>query len=65
MRALPLGPSMELPVGRDPCEGRTENGRGDACEHDLWGRRWSSLWGTIHVRGVPTWAGRRDANLVR
>ena len=27
------------------------------CEPCLWGRRWSSLWGTIRVRGESKYAG--------
>ena len=58
MRAPPLGPWLELPVGRDPCDWCAETCRGAACEPFLWGRRWSSLWSTIHVRGVPMWVER-------
>ena len=50
MRPLLLEPSVELPTGRDPCEGCAEMGVGTLCEPSLWGRRWSSLWATIHVR---------------
>ena len=58
MRPLLLDPSVELLVGRDPCEGCAEMGVGTPCEPSLWGRRWSSLWATIHVRGVPIWVER-------
>ena len=60
MRPLLLEPSVELPTGRDPCEGCAEMGVGTLCEPSLWGRRWSSLWATIHVRDM----GGADANLL-
>ena len=56
MRPLPLEPSEVLPMRRDPCERCAEMGGETPCEPSLWGRRWISLWATIHVRGVPTWA---------
>ena len=58
MRPLLLDPSVEFPMGRDPCEGCAEMGVGTPCETSLWGRRWSSLWATIHARGVPIWVER-------
>ena len=58
IRPLLLEPSVELAMGRDPCEGCAEMGVGTPCEPSLWGRRWSSLWATIHVRGVPIWVER-------
>ena len=54
MRSLLLDPSVVLTLGRDPCERCTEMGGETPCEPSLWGRRWISLWATIHVRGVPT-----------
>ena len=62
MRPLLLMPSVELPMERDPGEGWAEMSGGDAMRPSLWGRRWSSLWCTIRVRGVRS--ERRDANLV-
>ena len=32
------------------------------CERTHWCPRWSSLRATKRVRGVPTWAGRRNVN---
>ena len=37
-------------------------GAGTPCDRTDWGRRCSSLWGTILVSGVPTWARRHYAN---
>ena len=45
MRALPLWPSMELPMGPRKCEGRAVLGKEDACDRGHWGLRWSSLRG--------------------
>ena len=45
MRTRPLGPSVELPKGHEPCEGCAKFGAADACERGRWGLRWSSLWG--------------------
>ena len=53
MRPLSLEPSVVLTLGRDPCERCAERGGETPCELSLWGRRWISLWVTIHVRGVP------------
>ena len=50
------------PVGHDPREGCVEMGAGTPCDRTDWGRRCSSLWGTILVSGVPTWARRHYAN---
>ena len=55
MRPLLFDPSVELPMGRDPCEGCAEMGVGTPCETSLWGRRWRSFWATIHIRGVSIW----------
>ena len=57
MRRRPLGPQVELPVGHDPREACAEIDGVTPCEPSLWGRRWSSLWGVICVKGVPKWAG--------
>ena len=54
MRPLSLEPSVVLTPGRDPCERCAEMGGETPCKPSLWGRRWISLWATIHVRGVPT-----------
>ena len=75
MRPLLFDPSAELRMGRDPCKGCAEMGVGTPCETSLWGRRWSSLWATIHIRAVPIWVellrtlflgglGGTDASLV-
>ena len=41
VRNLPLGPSVERPMGAR----NAVLGGGDACEHPHWGLRWGSLWG--------------------
>ena len=46
-----LGPSVELPVRHGPRQGCADMGGAARCGPCLWGRRWSSLWGTIRVRG--------------
>ena len=56
MRPFPLEPSVVLTLGRDPCGRCAEMGGGTPCEPSVWGRRWVSLWATIHVTGVATWA---------
>ena len=58
MRPLLFDPSVELPMGRDPCEWCAETVVGTLCVPSLWGRKWSSLWATMHVRGVPIWVER-------
>ena len=62
IRTLPLEPWVEFPAGSDPCEAFAEMGLGPACDFASSGRKWSALWGTIRVRGVPNWA-RALANL--
>ena len=53
MRTQPLAPSVELLWGHDPPEGCVDISAGTLRERTHWGLRWSSLWGTILVRGVP------------
>ena len=45
MRALPLWPSVELPMGPRTVSGVRQNGAGPQCEPCHWDLRWSSLWG--------------------
>ena len=45
MRTLPLGPSVELPMGPRTVRGVSRNEPGDAFGPCHWGLRWSSLWG--------------------
>ena len=61
MQTCQIRPLAELPVGHDPCERWAELCGGTLCELAHWGRRWSSLWDTIRVNGVPKWA-RRSMN---
>ena len=42
-------------MGPRNVRGCAELGVRDACGRSHWGLRWSSLWGTKRVKGVPTW----------
>ena len=42
MRALPLGPSVELPISHETYEGCAESDRGTACGRCRLGLLWSS-----------------------
>ena len=58
MRALSLGPSVELSVGHDPFEGSVEIGGGRyVCESSLWGPARTAWWALIRVKGVSKRAG--------
>ena len=62
MRTAPLGPSVELPKGREVCEGCAEMGGGTACELRHWDHRWSSIRATKRAGGDPNSVPRTHAN---
>ena len=51
MRAPPLEPSVELPMGTRNVSGMCRNKPGDACGPFHWRLRWSSLWGHVTCEG--------------
>eukprot|EP00959_Pyramimonas_sp_CCMP1952_P233865 4887087-Pyramimonas_sp.AAC.1 len=61
MGTAPLGPSVELPMGHETCEGRVDKGGGYACGRGHWDPRWS-LGAPKRVRGVSTWVAGTHAN---
>ena len=48
-------------MGHETCEGCDELGGVGACECTHLSLRWSSLWATKHVKGMPKWRGRIGA----
>ena len=57
MWTLPLGPSVELPRGHEPCEECAEMVGAAACERCHWGLRWSSLGGHEPCEGCAEIVG--------
>ena len=61
MRALPLGPSVELPMGVRNVRGVCQSVPEYACGPCHWGLRWSSLWGHETCEGCAKVEGGRHA----
>ena len=58
MRTLPFGPSVELSMGREPCEGCAKMKRQCHADPPTGDLRWSSFWGREQCEGCAT-TGRR------
>ena len=59
MRTLPLGPSVEIPMGPRTVRRVCRNGAGTACGPSSWGLRLSSLWDQEPCEGAPKGGGHR------